>query len=259
MRVLTRWAAVAVLGVFTTPLFAADDVKNPEPDKTAKKDDAKDAKKDDAKDKKPDDKKADDKKDEKKDWVLAGKPVIAELVSVDDNKKTLKIKLTSEIQTVNQNEANALQAAEADYARAVARREAQGAAQAMQNIANHQRNLYKIEKKTQEVEVPTLEDVKVRIAEPPVAFDDDGKIKKLTAEEKRKLKGDPTLPGYPGEMSNLHGGQIVSLTLMRKKDAKPPKPTAPNPAGGKPPEIDLTGDYVPHVSMIEVKRDSNSK
>jgi hypothetical protein len=259
MRVLTSWAAVAVLGVFATSLFAADDLKAPEPDKNAtKKDDAKDAKKDDAKDKKPEDKKADDKKDEKKDWIRVGTRKV-ELVSVDESKKTIKIKVTSEIRTVNQNEAAALQTAQADYARAVARRDAQGAAQAMQNIANHERNLVKVEYKTQETEVAALDDVKVRIPEPPVTFDDDGKIKKLTAEEKRKLKGDPTLPGYPGEISNLHGGQIVVLTLMRKRDAKPPTPTAPTPGGGKPPEIDLTGDYAPHVSMIEIVRDSSSK
>jgi hypothetical protein len=252
MRFFTRLTTLAVFGFVALPLFAADDAKPADADnKAAKKDDAKDAKKDDAKDKKPDDKKPDDKKDEKKDWITAGK-MSGELVSVDETKKTLKIKLTTEIRTLNQNEAAALTAAEADYARAVAQRNAQAANQAMQNIANHQRNLYKIEKKTQEVEVPTLDDAKVRIPEPPVVFDDDGKIKKPTAEEKRKLKGDPTLPGYPGDFSSLHAGQMVTLTMMRKKDAKPPTPERPNPGGGKPPELDLTGDYVPHASMISV-------
>src|SRR5712692_6361260 len=105
MRYLTRWTALAVFGVFALPLLAADDVKTPEADKkAAKKDDAKDATKDDAKDKKADDKKADDKKDGHKDWVAAGK-MKGELVNVDESKKTLKVKLTTEVRTLNQNEA----------------------------------------------------------------------------------------------------------------------------------------------------------
>jgi hypothetical protein len=258
MRFLTRLIPVAVLGAFTLPLFGADDVKAPQADKKAAAKD--DAKADDAKDKKTDDKKPADKKDDAhKDWVASGK-MNGELVSVDESKKTLKVKLTAEIKTLNQGEAQALAQAEADYARALAQRNAQGAAQAMQNIANHQRNLYKYEKKTQEVEVPTLDDVKVRIPQPPVAFDDDGKIKKPTAEELKKLKGDSSLPGYQGDFSSLRSGQMVTITLMRKKDAKPPAPAGPNPAGGKPPELDLTGDYVPHASMIMVLHDNpNSK
>jgi len=252
MRFFMRWTALGVFGLLALPLFAADDVKPKDADtKTAKKDDAKDAKKDDAKDKK-----TDDKKDEKKDWITAGK-MSGELVSVDESKKTLKIKLTTELRTINQNEAAALTAAEADYARAVAQRNAQAANQAMQNIANHTRNLYKVEKKTQEVEVPTLDDVKVRIPEPPVVFDDDGKIKKPTAEEKRKLKGDTSLPGYPGDFSSLHAGQAVTLTMMCKKDAKPPTQERPTPGGRKPPELDLTGDYVPHASMIVIVYESS--
>jgi hypothetical protein len=250
MRSLICLTGLAMLGVFALPLFAADDVKAPEPDNKA-------AKKDDAKDKKTDDKKADDKKDEHKDWVPAGK-MNGELVNVDESKKTLKVKLTTEVRTLNQGEAQALTQAEGDYARAVAQKNAQAANQALQNIATHQRNLYKFEKKTQEVEVPTLDDVKVRIPAPAVVFDDDGKIKKPTAEELKKLKGDPSLPGYPGEFSGLHAGQFVTITLMRKKDAKPPAPERPNPAGGKPAELDLTGDYVPHASMILIVHE-NSK
>jgi hypothetical protein len=256
MRFLTRWTALAVFGVFALPLFAADDVKAPEPDsKAAKKDDAKDATKDDPKDKKADDKKPDDKKDGHKDWVTAGK-MNGELVSVDESKKTLKVKLTSEVRTLNQNEAQALAQEQANLARAIAARNAQGAQQAQQNILNHERNLYKVEQKTQEVEVPTLDDVKIRVSTPAVVFDDDGKIKKQTAEELRKLKGDPSLPGYPSDFSSLHSGQKVTITLMRKKDAKPPAPERPTP-GGKPPELDLTGDYVPHASLILVVHDSS--
>jgi hypothetical protein len=244
MRSLICLTAFAILGFLVLPLFAADDAKPPAKDAPAKGTPAKDAPAKDAP-------KPDEKKD--KDWVKAGQ-LSGELVNIDDSKKILKVKLTTEIRTIDQGEAQGLVQAEANLQRAIASRDANGVRQAQQDIVNHQRNLYKIEKKTQDVEVPTLEDVKIRIPSPPVVYDDDGKIKKPTAEELRKLKGDPPLPGFPGEFNNLHSGQMVTITLMRKKDAKPPAPVKPDPLTGKPPApaIDLTGDYVPHASLIVI-------
>jgi hypothetical protein len=294
MRSFLRLTALVIFGFCVLPLIAADDVKPPAADKkadakdapkkdadakdtpkkdadakdTPKKDaDAKDApkkdadakdtpKKDaDAKDKKPEDKKHDEKKDSP--WVLAGK-MNGELVSVDESKKVVKVKLTTVIQKLDQNEANALAQEQVNLANAVAKRDVNAARQAEVNIANHQRNLYKPEKKTKEVEVPTLEDVKIRVTTPAVVFDDDGKIKKPTAEDLKKLKGDPTLPGYPGDFSSLRSGQLVTLTIMRNKDAKPPAPAKRDPFTGKPEvsDTDLTGDFVPHASMILVVADT---
>jgi hypothetical protein len=234
MRSVIRLTALAVFGFLVLPLFAADDAKAPQPDKKA------DEKKD-----------ADDKKD--KDWVVVGK-VTGEVSNFDENKKTLKV--TVEVPVINQNEAQALAQAEADYARALSKRppDVNGANQALQNIANHKAKLYKGEKKTNEWAM--LDDAKVRTQNPPVVFDDDGKIKKPSADELKKMKGDPNLPGYPGEMSNLHNGQTVTVTLMRKKDAKPPTPAKPDPTTGKPPEIDLNADYAPHVSLIVIVHDN---
>jgi len=193
--------------------------------------------------------------------VVKSRPMGGEMVKNHGTKKTRKVKLTAEIRTINQGEAQALLQAEGNLQRAIATRDANGVRQAQQDIATHTRNLYKVEKKTQEVEVPTLDDVKIRIPSPPVAYDDDGKIKKPTAEELRKLKGDPPLAGYPGEFNNLRSGQLVTITLMRKKDAKPPAPVKPDPLTGKPApaEIDLTGDYVPHASLIVIVYENPAK
>jgi hypothetical protein len=250
MRLIIRWTALAVLSLFVLPLFAADDVKKPDADpKTDKKDG--DTKPDE---KKPEEKKKDDKKPEekKKDdkWILAGRPISGEIVTVDENKKIIKIKVTTVVQSINQGEVQAIAQEEANLRNAILKRDANGIAAAQQNIANHQRNMYKYDKKTNDVEYAIMEEppVKVRVMTPPVTFDDNGVIKKHTNEELKKLKGDSSLPGYPGEFSELRNGQMVSLTLLRNKDAKPP---APMP-GVKPADLDLTGDYMPHVSMIVI-------
>jgi hypothetical protein len=270
MRSVIRLTALVVFGLCVLPLVVADDAKPPVADKKAdakdlpKKDaDAKDPPKKDADAKDPPKKDADakdpPKKDEKKDspWVRAGQ-ISGELVSVDETKKIVKIKVTTAVPRVDQNEANALAQAKVNYANALSKRppDLNGAAQAERDIATHQANLIKYDKKSQDHEVPTLDDVKVRIPAPPVVFDDDGKIKRPTAEELRKLKGDPPQPGYPGDFSNLRSGQMVTVTLMRNKDAKPPAAGKPDPFTGKPPDIDLTGDYVPHASMIVIVADT---
>jgi hypothetical protein len=262
MRSLICLSAFVFFGLLVLPLMAADDVKPPAKDAAAKDAAPKDAAPKDApaKDAPKKDEKKDPEEKKDKDWVKAGQ-MSGELVNINDSKKTIKVKLTTEIRTINQGEAQGLAQAEANLQRAIAGRDANGVRQAQQDIVTHTRNLYKLEKKTQEVEVPTLDDVKVRIPAPPVAYDDDGKIKRYTTEELRKLKGDPPLPGYPGEFNNLHSGQMVTITLMRKKDAKPPPPVKPDPLTGKPPapEIDLTGDYVPHASLIVIVYENPAK
>src|SRR5579862_9756942 len=233
MRFAIRWTPLAVLGLFALPLFAADPVKKDSDTKTEK----------------PADEKKTDKKDDK--WILAGK-VNGEIVNVDDTKKIIKIKVTTMVQRIDQNEVNAMNQAQVAYATALSKRppDLNGAAQAQRDIATHQRNAIKFDKKTADAEYPIMDDppLKVRVATPPVTFDDNGVIKKLTNEEIKKLKGDPNLPGFPGEFSDLKNGQMVTLTMMRNKDAKPPSPMP----GVKPADLDLTGDYMPHISMVVV-------
>ena len=124
---------------------------------------------------------------------------------------------------------------------------------------DHQSKLIKIDKKSSEVEMPLKDDVKVRIPMPPVTFDDNGVIKRPTGEELKKLKGDSTLPGYPADTSNLKNGQMVSVHLVRNREAKPPAPMPGAGPASKAMDLDLTGDYVPHASLIVIVYDATPK
>jgi hypothetical protein len=59
-------------------------------------------------------------------------------------------------------------------------------------------------------------DLQVRVMVLPPRFDDEGKIKAYTEEEKKALKGEnPKLPGYEAKMSDLHANDIVRIRLWR--------------------------------------------
>ncbi len=73
----------------------------------------------------------------------------------------------------------------------------------------------------QDVKVMTIDDVKIRTKNPPVAYDDKGNKKKYTAKELKELKGDdPRLPGYTAEFNDLKQNQVVEVSLVRKKSDK---------------------------------------
>ena len=66
-------------------------------------------------------------------------------------------------------------------------------------------------------------DVKVRRQDPPVQYDDKGNVKKYTTKELNDLKGDPKLPGYAADWTDLKVGQTVKVTVVtpkKDKDAK---------------------------------------
>jgi hypothetical protein len=132
---------------------------------------------------------------------------------------------------------------------------AQAMLSAQVQMARAEATLYQPQSLTKEVELQATDDVKVRLARPPEANDDKGKPKKYTAKELKELRGpDPKLPGYQAEFSDLHEGQIISVTLVKKKDA--PKPPARKP--GKPPkdakdlDADLLLENLPQISMVLV-------
>jgi hypothetical protein len=72
----------------------------------------------------------------------------------------------------------------------------------------------------------TIDDVKVRTKNPPVAYDDKGNKKKYTAKELKELKGDSKLPGYSAEFNDLKQNQVVEVSLVRKKSDKGKQPLA---------------------------------
>ena len=71
--------------------------------------------------------------------------------------------------------------------------------------------------KMEDIELLLKDDVKIRQANPPEAFDDKGRPKKYTVKELKELKGDDLkAPGYPADFSDLINQSIVNVTLMQK-------------------------------------------
>jgi hypothetical protein len=98
-----------------------------------------------------------------------------------------------------------------------------------------------IEQKT--VDFQLSRDVKVRVMALPPRFDDDGKIKPYTDEEKKALKGEnANLPGYEAKLSDLNAKDVVRIRLwhpMKEKaadttsDAEKDKPKDATPGQKK--------------------------
>ena len=73
------------------------------------------------------------------------------------------------------------------------------------------------------------EDVKVRTNILPVQLDEKDRPKRLTQQEKQKLKGDdPKLPGYTAELTSLTRGQVVEVHLSKLKGTAAKKPATPD-------------------------------
>jgi hypothetical protein len=66
-------------------------------------------------------------------------------------------------------------------------------------------------------ELVATDDVKVRLLELPVEYDDTGHLKQFTAKERKELKGKEGLPGYRGAWENLAPGQTARLYLLPPK------------------------------------------
>ena len=235
MHRLLTGIAVLLLALCVVPAFAADDKD--------KKDPAPDAKKDsDNKDATPPVEKP------IKVGVVTGK-----LVEVNESAKSIKVEVTTQVQKPNVGELQALQNCEIQLQQAAYKcpPDYNQIASLQQQILQHKANSVTMEKKTSNVDYTATDDVKVRLAEPPPAFDDKGNVKKRTNKELAELKGDPKdpdskLPGYPGAFSDLHQGAMVQVTLVKKKDAPH---TGPKPKDADP---DVKQDNLPQASMIEI-------
>jgi hypothetical protein len=207
MRHILQGAALLAAAAFVWPLLAQD--KAPE-----KKD--------------PPEPKKEEKKEEKKEspYKSAGAPVTAKIVHIDEGKKHLKVKVPS----VNQGEANAMQDAQRRYAQAqidLARARDVGARNNALNAMNaaerdyltHKAKLYSDWK---DMEFDCLDEVKVRLSNPPARFNEKGDIVKPTKQELEELKGpDKSLPGYTGEFGDMRTDQVVQLSLVVRKDLPP--------------------------------------
>lgn len=109
-------------------------------------------------------------------------------------------------------------------------------------------------KATQEIPVQVADDAKIRNYNPPLEFDDKGRPKRFTSKELKALRGpDPKVPGYPSDFDNLHNGQVVQLSLFKKKDAAPAKPAVKKKKGDD--EEETPQPNKPYATLIVILRE----
>jgi len=170
------------------------------------------------------------------------------ITSINESKKSLKLKLKVSYTVPDKGAIQAFLNAQRDYQVALLKRDVNAAANAQRTMLEQQARMYKVESKDVDYEVQSQDEVVVRTMILPERFDDRGKvIKKFTREQLKELKGDPKLPGYKAEFSDLIQGQLVEARLVRKP-GRPPRPKKGKDAleGG----LDALDDYQPHASMI---------
>jgi hypothetical protein len=77
---------------------------------------------------------------------------------------------------------------------------------------------YRITYINRDVDLQATDEMKVRTLNPPVEFDEKGKPRKYTAKELKEMRGpDRKLPGYTADFESLKIGQIVRVTVARRK------------------------------------------
>jgi hypothetical protein len=117
----------------------------------------------------------------------------------------------------------------------------------MRQIAVQQQNMTRMEMRPLDLE--PAEGMIVRLKNPPVAVDDNGKVKRYTQKELKELKGDdPKLPGFQADFDSIRMGQIVQVTLTRKKPEKPEKPEGKKPV--KKEDMEFLNEERPLVKMV---------
>jgi hypothetical protein len=207
---------------------------------------------------------ADDKKAKDKDldkpaadqWIKTGS-ITGKVMAVYEDKRRLRLQITFVTPKLNPGAVTGMAQAQAAMSQASARRDIRGMMQAQQQMAQHQRNLYTLDKQSKEIEFQAIDDVVVRTVRPREAFDEKGKIKKFTKAELKELKGpDPKLPGYKAEFGDLTAEQVLKMTVVRKKGTPAPKPKPRARKGKDDDNLDADMlDDTPQVSMIMILAD----
>jgi hypothetical protein len=108
-----------------------------------------------------------------------------------------------------------------------------------------------------DLELYAADNLKVRRLNPPLEFDEKGRVKRYTRKELQDLKGpDPKLLGYEADFDSLKPDQVVRVTLARKKQAgqRPePKPRGKGKEKGEP--DDPPEPEKPQVTMVLILRE----
>jgi hypothetical protein len=145
------------------------------------------------------------------------------------------LELNPKAQQGNNNQARQLMQAQQQIARAkqqLARaRTPQEQARAMQQLQRTMQQIQvnqlrqqagagngalKVVTETKDIEFHAAGDLVVRLANPPVTFDEKGNLQPLSPENLKALKGNnPRLPGYEGKIEDLKPGAIVQVVMKR--------------------------------------------
>jgi hypothetical protein len=166
---------------------------------------------------KPPAKKGPADKKEAEDKLIQTGALVGEIVHMESEKRTFRLKVTVVWTEINADAVRGLQEAQLNLARA---RDLNAVANARRAMAQHSANLYQPKSDQKEFTIEADDDVAVRLTQPKVEFDDMGNLKKLTAKELAEKRGKDRL--YDGEWSDLVNGMKVQVTLVREK--KPLKP-----------------------------------
>lgn len=151
----------------------------------------------------------------------------AKLTQMDtDSTRDFTVQITHKYQEVNADVQRQLAQQQQQLAQHQAQlkraRNANDRQQAQQNvnnvlnqIAQSQRNLYKVKEVSKEYKLRATDEMKVRVLYPAPEYDEKGVLKKFTEKELKARKGPGNLPGYAAELDALRTGQMVRIYLAR--------------------------------------------
>jgi hypothetical protein len=163
-------------------------------------------------------------KTDPKDKLVASAYFDGSLTQLDTTSKWFTVQVTQKIQVPNLDAQRNLASLQQQKFDALRIANPIDRAQKLQSInveiAKNVQNQFSYQDKHYTFELQAADTMKVRLRNPPVAFDDKGKPKKYTSKELAELKGpDKKLPGYTGDFDNLRTGQKVGVYLAKKKYA----------------------------------------
>lgn len=154
------------------------------------------------------------------------------LIKVDATEKTLTLEISRKYGILDAGEAAAMADLQTqlsaayrlpNYAERIRR------VQSLQrDIAQRQMNAVHSRDSKHNVDFQTADDVEIRLANPPAAYDDKGNSRKLSSRELADLKGPHRDWGYASDFDSLHPDVLVRV-YVPKKDLTRPR-TAPRPS-----------------------------
>ena len=155
-----------------------------------------------------------DKKEAAAKMIAAGE-LTGKIVNVEQEKKAFTVEVTVTYQVPDPGAIQNLANIRAQMATA---RDINTIRNLQVQLLQAQAKMMQTKRETHNVDIEASDDVKVRLKDPPVTFDDKGNPKKYTAKELKELKGDSKLPGYPGDFDSLHQDQLVQVQLAKMKE-----------------------------------------